>query len=58
MPNMARSMRRLAEAIKDDGVESFLLHSGSAESQAGEILTEGVTTGSLPQLLSKITHAK
>ena len=58
MPNMARSMQRLAGAIKDDGVESFLLHSGSAESQAGEILTEGVATGSLPQLLSKIQIVK
>ena len=51
VPGMAAPMRRLAKAITGYSVESFLLHSGSDETDAGAILAEGVSTGPLSRLL-------
>ena len=54
MPDMARSMRRLAKSIEGYSVDCFLLHGGSGESEAGNVLTQGVSTGPLSHLLSEL----
>jgi hypothetical protein len=54
-PSMARSLVRLADAVKRYETEAFVIHGGTTPSKAGRALIPGVSAVALPEFLSETT---